>query len=333
MRAIQMDKQGSPDVLHVVDIERPTPREGQLLLKVEAAAVNYSDVVRRRGDPYPDPTPLPFVPGAEIAGTIMDVGPGVTGFVVGDRVFGVAGNADGGYSELALMYAANAIPLATDVDPATAAGTTVVGLTAALLLTEVAALQHGEAVFVPAAGGGVGLYAVQIARLLGARVIAGASTEEKRRIAREHGAHEAVDYSREGWTDEVRALTDGRGVDVALEMISPAHLTETLAITAAFGRVVVYGAVAGQDTAMAPATIRSVLYDPADGQSIRGFNLGTWFARRPERVAATLQQLFGWIAAGDLHRIAVTRFPLAAAAEAHRALESGTTTGKVVLIP
>jgi len=335
MKAIQMTEQGGPDVLHLVELPDPQPGPGQVLIKVDAAAVNFSDLMRRRGDVYPVPTPLPFVPGAEVAGTVAALGDGVEGLTVGTPVFGTVGaDASGGYAELALAYAANLIPIPAGLDPDAAAGIVVSGLAATVLLHDVAQVAAGETVFVPAAAGGVGSYAVQIAKLLGAgTVIAGAGTPEKREIALGLGADEAVDYLEPGWTDRVLELTGGRGVDIALEMHGPAHLGQALKILAPFGRLINYGSVAGTVHGLDPADLVPLLYDPAPSQIITGFNLGVWFEHRLAQSIASLQRLVGWIASGQLHTPKTYPFPLADAAEAHRLIEDGATTGKVVLKP
>jgi NADPH:quinone reductase len=335
MKAIQMTQQGGPEVLRLVELPDPQPGPGEVLIKVVAAAVNFSDLMRRRGDVYPVPTPLPFVPGAEVAGTVAALGEDVDGPSVGTPVFGTVGaDTSGGYAEYALTYAHNVIPIPAGVDPDAAAGIVVSGLAATVMLHDVAQIAGGETVFVPAAAGGVGSYAVQIAKLLGAgTVIAGAGTPAKRDIALALGADAAVEYRQPGWTDGVLELTGGRGVDLALEMNGPAHLGQTLAILAPFGRLISYGAVTGSIDGLDPAALIPLLYDPAPSQILTGFNLGIWFEHRPSQAVESLQRLVGWIAAGQLRTPAVRALPLADAAEAHRLLESGTTTGKVVLKP
>ena len=335
MKAIQMTEQGAPDVLRLVDLPDPVPGPGQVLVRVEAAAVNFSDVMRRRGDVYPVPTPSPFVPGAEVAGTVAAVGEGVDNFEIGTPVFGTVGtDASGGYAELALAYAGSLIPVPAGLEPDAAAGIVVSGLAAAVILGEVARLAPEETVFIPAAAGGVGSYAVQIAKLMGAAtIIAGASTPAKRDIALQLGADHAVDYTTPGWTDQVRKLTGARGVDVALEMTSPAHLNETLTILAPFARLVVYGSVSGTVDGLSPAALQPLLYDPAPSQILTGFNLGAWFEHRLPDAAAALERLVGWVSTGQVVPPAVQALPLSAAAEAHRLLESGATAGKLVLKP
>jgi NADPH:quinone reductase len=335
MQAIQMTETGGPEVLRVVEVPDPTPAPGEVLIKVESAAVNFADVTRRRGDPFDLPTPLPFTPGIEVAGTVVALGEGVEGPAVGSAVFGMAGPyANGGYAEFAIAQQANVIPAPEGMDPDVATSLLAVGLTATLMLTEVGQVGEGSTVFIPAAAGGLGSYAVQIAKALGAtQIIAGASTEEKRQIALRAGADHALDYRAAGWPETVLELTDGRGVDVALEMTGPEHLGETARILAPFGRMIVFGSVAGRHASIDGADLNTVLYAPAFGTALFGFNLTSWFIYRFDATVAALQRLIGWISDGTIAGPAVQTFPLSQAAEAHRLLETGAATGKLVLKP
>jgi NADPH2:quinone reductase len=336
MKAIQMTETGGPDVLRLTEIPDPTPGPGEILIKVESAAVNFADVTRRRGDPFDLPTPLPFTPGIEVAGTVVALGEGVEGPPVDSTVFGMAGAyANGGYAELAVAQQANVIPAPDGLDPDVAASLLAVGLTATLMLTEVGHVGASSTVFIPAAAGGLGSYAVQVAKALGAaKIIGGASTPQKRQIALDSGAHHAVDYRGPGWTDEVLELTDGRGVDLALEMTGPEHLGETARILGPFGRMIVFGAVAGRNsTHVNGADLDGILYAPAFGQSISGFNLTSWFMHRLDPTVGALQRLIGWVADGTIAGPPIEAFPLAEAAETHRLLENGESTGKLILKP
>lgn len=335
MKASQINQLGSYEELHLVDLPDPRPGPGEVLIKVESAGVNFADVMRRRGDDYPVPTPMPFVPGGEVAGTVAALGDGVEGPEVGTPVFAVVGHdGSGGYAELALAQASGVIPIPPGLDSDQAAGIIVAGLAATLILTQTAALAEGESVLVPAAAGGAGSYAVQIAKQLGAgTVIAAASTEAKRQIALDLGADHAVDYTQPGWDAVVRDLTGGNGVDVALEMIGGRRLPETLLALGPFGRLVVFGAVSGTPGQLDEAAIKPFLYDPATNQSLLNFNLGTWFALKPEVAGAALGQLVGWVASGAITVPATTTLPLEQAGEAHRLLETGATTGKLILKP
>jgi NADPH2:quinone reductase len=285
------------------------------------------------------------VPGAEVAGTVVALGEGVEGPAVGTQVFALAGaDASGGYAELALAFAPSVIPIPPGIGPdvaagivaagIVAAGIVVAGLAATLILTEAIALGEGQCVFIPAAAGGVGGYAVQIAKLLGAgTVIAGASTPAKRQTALDVGADHAIDYQRRDWVQTVRSLAGGAGVDAALEMSGGDRLAQTLRVLAPFGRLVVFGSVSGKPGRLDEAAVLPWLYDPAPNQSVLGFNLGPWFEQRPPTAVGALQRLVGWVASGQI-RVPVSRaLPLADAAQAHRLLETGATTGKLVLKP
>lgn len=335
MKAIQMTEQGGPEVLTLVDVPDPVAGPGEVLIRVAAASVNFSDVMRRRGDDYPVPTPLPFIPGAEVSGTVAALGEGVEGPAIGTAVFAMVGaDASGGYAELAVAHAPNVIPIPAGLDHDTAAGIVLVGLTATLLLTESLRVTPGQSIFIPAAAGAVGGYAVQIAKLLGASpVIGGASTAAKREIAAGLGADHVIDYTAADWADQVRELTGGQGVDAALEMSGGVRLAQTLQTLAPFGTMVVYGSVSGELGTLDEKAITPWLYDPAPNQSILGFNIGPWFEFRLPATIAALQRVVGWVASGDISVPESTKLPLAEAAEAHRLLQTGATTGKLVLKP
>ena len=335
MKAIQMTEQGGPEVLTLVDVPDPVAGPGQILIRVVSASVNFSDVMRRRGDDYPVPTPLPFIPGAEVSGTVVALGDGVDGPAVGTEVFALVGaDSSGGYAEFAVAYSANVIPVPVGLDHDTAAGIVVAGLAATLMLTQSLALTTGQSIFIPAAAGGVGSYAVQIAKILGASpVIAGASTAAKRDIAAQFGADHVLDYTASGWVDQIRDLTGGRGVDAALEMTGGARLGQTLRTLAPFGTMIVFGSVSGNFGTLDQDAIKPWLYDPAPNQSVLGFNLGPWFESKLPTAITALQRLVGWVASGEVTVPVSTTFPLADAAQAHRLLQTGQTTGKLILKP
>ncbi|MFF7472803.1 zinc-binding dehydrogenase [Streptomyces sp. NPDC008092] len=335
MKAIQMTETGGPGVLKLVEVPDPTPGPGQVLIRVQSAAVNFLDVIRRKGDPYPDPTRMPFIPGAEVAGTVEALGEGVEGPAVGTPVFAVVGEyTEGGYAELAVANSYSVIPVPEGVELDSAAGLLIVGLSATVLLTEVAGVTEASTVFIPAAAGGLGSFAVQISKALGATVIAGAGSEGKRQVALGLGADHAIDYRQTDWPARVRELTDGKGADVVLETLGPGHLPQSMAALAPFGKLVVYGAVNGLDAAKidGPA-LYPLIYDPAPSQSLIGFNVGTWFVDRPEAVVGAMGKLVGWVADGTVKGLVSTTLPLADASEAHRMLEAGTSTGKIILKP
>jgi NADPH:quinone reductase len=333
MRAIIVARFGGPDVLEPVELPMPEPGPGEVLIEVAAAAVNYADTIRRRGLPYPMPTPLPFHPGSEVAGVVAALGDGVSGPPVGTPVFAlVGGTGMTGYAEFALAQAAAVIPVPPAMPLDQAAGTVVAGLTALLLLADVGRLAAGESVFVPAAAGGVGSIAVQIARHLGAsRIVAGVGSNAK--VAAVNGAaHDVVVMDPGGaWVDTVLQLSGG--IDVALEMTGGDTFDHTAAILAPFGRLLVYGTAAGTPVRPADDTLDRWLAVPALGQSVHAFNLGAWFGMRPVEAGAAVGRLLELVATGVVQIPVGHRFPLEQAADAHRLLESRESTGKIVLVP
>jgi NADPH:quinone reductase len=334
MTAAVVARQGAADfVLETHPI--PTPGPGQILIRVEASGVNFSDVKRRRGDAYPFPTAFPFVPGGEVAGTVVAHGPGVDTPPVGARVFALAGtNGFGGYAQFAVSYAETAVPLPDALGFDAASTILVAGTTARLILTHAVMLKAGETVLIPAATGGVGTFALQIARHMGASlIIAAVGDSAKAKAALAAGADKAIVYSEPDWPDQVRALTAGRGVDVALEASGAVGLTQTFACLAPFGRLVVYGSASGQPATLNPAMIEAWLYAPAANQQITGFNVGDWFQSRPMEAGAALMALVGDVMSGALKVPPITALPLSKAAEAHQILETRQSRGKLVLKP
>lgn len=330
MHVIRADRFGPPDVLTFTEVPIPEPGPGQIRVRVEAAAVNFSDVMRRRASNYPFPTQLPYVPGAEVAGTVDALGEGVEGPPVGTPVFAVVGEGgEGGYAQYAL--ANRVIPRPPSLPAEVAAGLLVAGCTAVLLADETARIQAGDTVYVPAAAGGVGTLLVQIARIRGATVLGGASTPEKRALAASRGAT-PIDTSRDDWPAQIREHAPN-GADVLFEMTGGTSLEAGLAALAPFGRAIVYGSASGDDHVLRPEAQAAWLSSPALGQSIQAFNLGLFFGLRPEVAEAAVGKLFELIGTGQLEVPVTQRFPLAAAAAAHRALESRATTGKLVLEP
>ncbi len=333
MKSIRMTAFGGPDVLTAHESTVPEPGPGQLRVRVESAAVNYADVMRRRNDPYPFPTPLPFTPGSEVAGTVDALGEGVAGPPVGTPVLALAGD-DGstGYAQFTLVRAAQAIPIPPGPGFDEAAGLIVAGSTAMLALTEVARLQPGETVVVEGAGGGVGGFAVQLAKLAGATVVASASTPDRRAAALAAGADEVVDPRDEGWPGRVRAV-NGPGADVVLQVGGAATFGPALSALAPFGRLVVVGTASGVPVELDAAAARAVFHDPALNQSLHAFNLGLYFGLRPDVAGRALETFVGHVAAGRVKVTVGHVLPLARAAEAHELLEGRRSIGKIVLKP
>jgi NADPH2:quinone reductase len=325
MKAVRFHKTGAPEVLVYEDVPDPSPREGDVLIRVEAAGLNFADVMRRRGDDYPEPSPLPFTLGVEVAGTVVALGKGVTSLYVGAPILATPGR--GGYAQFICVPAATAIQRPPGLSAVQAAALVGHGLTAALALRKAARLAQGESVLIEAAAGGVGSFAVQLAKLYGAgKVIAAASTAEKRALAVKLGADDAVDYTSPGWATKVRELTAGRGVDVVLEMAGGNVTGQALDAMAPFGRMVYFGQASGQSAVFEPGRLM------VPNQTVTGFYIGAYLAH-PELIQSILSEIIVFILSGKLSLQVGRVLPLSQAAEAHRLLESRQTTGKVVLQP
>ncbi|GAB4519270.1 MAG: zinc-binding dehydrogenase [Anaerolineae bacterium] len=334
MKAVQIQQFGTPDVLQVVTLPEPEPAPGEILIKVESASVNYSDIARRSNATYPFPTPLPFIPGSEVAGTVAALGAGVEGLPIGTPVFALAGQGSNGYAQYVTTPASQVIPIPPGVSMDQAAGLPVAGTSALMLLREVAHLQPGESVFIPAAAGGLGCYAVQLAKVLGAGlVIGGTSSPAKFDKVRSFGADHVVDYTQSAWVAQVRELTGGQGVNVMLEMNGGALFTQSVQCLAPFGRLVVYGMASGQALTLDADLVKFFFYEPSLNQSIHVFNLGLQFGLRPQVAAQAMADFIGYVASGHVKVAVDTVLPLAQAAEAHRLVESRRSTGKIILKP
>jgi len=325
MKAVRFHKTGEPEVFVYEDVPDLTPKDGEVLIRIEAVGLNFADVMRRRGDDYPDPSPPPFILGSEVAGTVAAVGKGVTSLEVGTPVLATPGV--GGYAQYICVPAAPVIPLPSGMSAVQAAALVGHGLTAALALRQVARLAPGENVLVEAAAGGVGSFAIQLAKLYGAgKVIAAASTPEKRVIAERLGADASVDYMAPGWAEKVRELTSGRGVDVVLEMAGGETVAQALDAMAPFGRMVFLGQSSGKTALVDPWRLTT------PNHTVIGFYIGAYLAF-PELIQSTLGEIIGFLMTGKLSLQVGTVLPLAQAAEAHRLLEGRKTTGKLVLQP
>lgn len=325
MKAVRFHNTGGPEVLVYEDVPDPTPADGEVLIRVEAVGLNFADVMRRRGDDYPDPSPPPFTLGAEVAGTVAAVGEGVTWLNIGDAVFASPGV--GGYAQYVTVPAATAIPLPDGIGTVAAAALVGHGLTAAFALRKAARFEKGETVLIEAAAGGVGSFAVQLAKIDGAgKVIAAASTPEKRAIAESLGADASVDYTAPGWSERVRDLTDGRGVDVVLETVGGDTAGQALKAMAPFGRMVFIGQSSGKSAWIDPWALT------VPNHTVTGFYIAPYVAD-PQLTMTTLMELIGYVTDGKVSIQVGAVLPLSQAAEAHRALEGRQTTGKVVLQP
>ena len=325
MKAILAEEFGEPEVLGYTEVERPAPGEGEVLIEVRSAGVNYADTMRRRNQ-YLVPQELPFTPGSEVAGVVSEVGEGVEDVNVGDRVVSLLDS--GGYAGYAVAPAGSLIPMPEGLEFDEAAAVPLQGLSAYHILKTSGALKEGESVLVHAAAGGVGTLAVQMAKLMGAgTVIATASTQEKLDLAKSLGADVLINYTEDDWPQKVLDATDGEGADVILEMVGGEEfLQKNLECLAVFGRMVVYGAASGELGSIVPANLMNNCH------SVVGFWL-IQIASRPNLLVPSLQEVLGWISSGDLRITLGGTYPLEEAEKAHAHLEGRKTTGKLVLNP
>jgi NADPH2:quinone reductase len=322
VKAIRVQSTGGPEVLRLEDVPTPEPGPGQLLLRVEAAGVNFIDVYQRKGLYR---LPLPFTPGREAAGVVERVGAGVTTLKPGDRV--VSETVAGGYAEFTVVAAERAVPLPDGLDTRVAAAVMLQGLTAHYLAFSTYPLRPGDTCLVHAAAGGVGLLLCQIASRLGARVIATAGSEDKARLAREAGAAEVILYDEADFLEETRRLTGGAGVQVVYDSVGRTTFLKGLDCLAPRGTMVLYGQSSGPVEPIDPQLLnqKGSLY-------LTRPTLAHYVHTRSELVRRT-DELLGWVRDGSL-RVRIGReFPLASAAEAHAELEGRRTTGKVLLAP
>jgi NADPH2:quinone reductase len=322
VKAIRIEGFGGPEVLRLADVPDPSPGPGQIVVRVEAAGVNFIDVYHRTGL-YPNP--LPFVPGQEGAGVVAGRGPGVTTFREGNRVAwsGVSGS----YAERVLLPADRAVGLPAGVGAEAAAALMLQGMTAHYLSSSTFPLTKGHTCLVHAAAGGVGLLLVQMAKRRGARVIGTVGSEAKAALAREAGADEVILYREEDFLEAVKRLTGGRGVDVVYDAVGKATAERSLDCLVPRGMMVFYGNASGPVPPIDPLVLS---------------RKGSLFLTRPilahyvadrASLEARASEVLGDAAAGRLRVRIDRKHPLAEAAEAHRALEGRQTAGKVLLIP
>ena len=322
MRAIRVHAPGGPDALRVESVERPEPRPGQAVVRLDAAGVNFIDVYQRSGL-YK--IPLPATLGQEGGGVVDAVAGDVTAVRVGDRVAytGVLG----AYAEYAAVPADRLVRLPNGVTTRDGAAAMLQGLTAHYLATSTYPLEPGDRCVVHAAAGGVGLLLVQIAKLLGAFVIGTVSTEEKAQLARAAGADEVIRYTEQDFVAETRRITGGEGVEVIYDSVGRTTFERRLDLLVPRGMMVLFGQSSGPVGALDPQ-----LLNQKGSLFLTRPSLGHYIPTRDE-LAARAEELLGWIETGTVKLRIGREFPLADAAEAHRQLEGRKTTGKVLLRP
>ena len=315
MRAVQIREFGGPEVLRLVDLDVPVPAEHEVLVRVTRSGVNFADT-HQRTDTYLARQTLPMVPGGEVAGVREDTG---------ERVVALTGT--GGYAEYAVAPGSLCFPIPDGVDDGTALALLIQGLTAWHLYRTAGRVGSGEAVVVHSAAGGVGSLAVQLGRCMGAgRVIATASTEDKRALALELGADVAVDGSPDGLAERLVEANLGEPVDVVFDMAGGAVFDASFAALAPFGRIVAYGIASREQNELRTGKLMRT------SRTVAGF----WFTHcleRPTMIDDALADLFARVEAGELRAVVGATYALSEAARAQVDLQERRTTGKLLLDP
>lgn len=322
MKAIRVHETGGVEVLRLEDLPDPAPGAGELLIDVEAIGVNFIEIYQREGLYQ---MPRPFTPGSEAAGVVQTVGRGVSGFKTGDRVVSQA--VKGAYAERAVVPADRAVAIPKGVPTDKAAAVFLQGLTAHYLSASTFPLSHGHRALVHAAAGGVGLLLCQMAKRRGAFVIGTASTDEKRKLARDAGADDVIDYTTRDFAEETRRITGNAGVHVVFDSVGRTTFDKSLDSLAPRGMLALFGQSSGP-------------VPPFDPQVLN--RKGSLFLTRPtlvhyvatrDELLARANDVLGWVASGEVSVRIGARFALAQVADAHRALSGRQTTGKVLLVP
>lgn len=322
MKAVLCHKFGPPESLQLETIDPPLPGAGEALIDVKATALNFPDVLMIEGK-YQSQPPLPFSPGGEVAGVVSAVGAGVSEVKVGDRVF--AGCGHGGMREALCVKAKELRSIPSDMSFVQASGISTTYGTSYYALKQRANLKPGENLLVLGAGGGVGIAAVELGRAMGARVIAAASTQEKRDAALKAGAHEVIDYSDGELKDKVKALTDGKGADVIYDPVGGELFDQVMRCINWDGRVLVVGFAAG-DIPRLP--INLVLLKSCQ---VVGVFYGAFIAREPEETAQNFREVLDLYSQGKINPLVGQTFPLTDYAQALRCLSERRAIGKVVV--
>jgi NADPH2:quinone reductase len=323
MRAVVCHELGPLDTLVVEERETPVPSDGQVVVDVRAAGVNFVDGLLCQGR-YQIKPPTPFVPGGEIAGLVSSVGPGVSGVAVGDTVIGFTGF--GGFADQVMLPALSLVPIPAAIDFGQAAALLQSYCTMLFTLTRRTTLTEGEWVLVLGAGGGIGLAAIDVATALGARVIAAASSPEKLEAARAMGAEATIAYEEEDLKARAREISGG-GVDVVVDPVGGRHSETALRATRHLGRFCVIGFASGP---IATVPLNQVLLN---NRTVVGVDWGGWTFKDPLGNRALIDELMAMVAEGRLHPTAPTSFPLEDAAAVMSGLIDRSIGGKAVLVP
>ncbi len=322
MLAVLCKSYGPPDTLVVEDVAPPQPGPDEAIVSVRAAGVNFPDVLIIENKYQLKPA-LPFSPGSELAGVVKQVGAGVAGVKVGDRVMAITGY--GAFAEEVAVDARRLLKIPEEMNFVSAAAFGLTYATSDFALRDRAELKAGETLLVLGAAGGVGIAAIEIAKAIGARVIAAASTDEKLEVCRQHGADATINYASEDLRERLKALTNNKGPDVVYDPVGGAYTELALRSIAWRGRLLVVGFAAGEIPKI-PLNLTLL-----KGCSIVGVFWGEYARREPARFAESMGQLGRWFAEGRLEPHISATFPLARASDALRHMAARRAVGKIVL--
>lgn len=323
MKALLCKEFGPADKLVLEDVAPPEPGKGQVVIQIKACSANFPDTLIIEGK-YQFKPEMPFAPGSDVAGVVTKVGEGVTHTRVGDRVLGVLGW--GGFAEEVVADESRLIPMPDNLDFVTAAAFAMTYATSYYALKDRAKLQPGETLLVLGAAGGVGLAAVELGKVMGAKVIAAASTDEKLAVCRQYGADETINYTKEDLKERLKTLTRGQGVDVTYDPVGGPYSEIAVRNMAWEGRFLVVGFTNGEIPRI-PLNLALL-----KGCSIVGVFFGSFAARTPDRSAKNFQQLLAWIKDGTLKPLISATYSLEQASQALQSIADRKVTGKVVVV-
>ena len=342
MRAVVIPRHGGPEVLEVQERPDPPVGPGEIRIAVRAAGINFADLMARAGS-YPDAPPLPSVIGYDVAGEVESVGEGVSSHSVGDRV--LAGTRFRGYAELVTVAEGQALPLPEAMSFEQGAGFVVNYTTAWAGVVVMGGLREGDRLLIQAAAGGVGIAVTQVARRIGAEIF-GTASASKHDAIREQGVDHPIDYRNQDFLEEVMRLTEGVGVDVAMDAIGPSSFRKSYRALRQGGRLVMFGLAEVQtgEKRDIPALLKGLARMPGatmpwwkslavmnENKGVFGLNMLKWWDR--EGLDRVIEPLASPLAAGELIPVVAESFPFNRAADAHRFLAEGKNVGKVVLVP
>ena len=329
MRAVRVHELGGPDVLRYEEVPAPQPKDGEVLVRVAAAGVNYLDIYYRSGFHWGGHhgRALPYVPGAEASGTVVDLGANVTEVKIGDRVAYGISNGHGSYAELQALPAWHLYKIPQSIAFEDAAAIMLQGMTAHYLTHSTYGVKPEDTVLIHAAAGGTGLLLVQLAKMRGARVFGTVSTDAKAQLAQTAGADRTINYAEQDFAAEIRKLTDGKGVNVVYDSVGQATFEKSLDCLAPLGSLIIFGQASGPvppfDTSVLNAKGSLTLARPSLTHNVASHADVLWRAG----------DLFNWLAQGKLKVTIGEIYRLSQAADAHRQLESRKSTGKILLVP